>query len=490
MSASIHNHAGPHASSERNRRVRAFSLIELMVAIVILGLGLVMVATVFPIAWGRARTLSEQTTQATITQVAHTQLSMLASVDGFEEPGDDEPKNAATFAGDLVIDAAQAGGNPVLLLTFSDTRVHYLCMDNVSVAPRHIVPDLQVPWIDNPSTAWNDASTPWLLERVRLAPSVSAFPDTGLPANVVCGAVQFGTTSFLRSRIRLEQRVHPPLPARQFVNPSGAFIDSDPTWDEMFDGRRFAMGVFHRLRERIGPDPSGAIRQGDTDHLPAALDARGSLREFDIYYVTLRRPKSTLRFAQQDRDPLNVPDPWVPDAPPVAPKAASYHDDVLLPEPWRVQVEIATDTLNTAATATGIPTEIRVPPSDLTGAPPEAVTMLIQMFQRKTFLIDELSGQVYRVTKRRLLADGTAVYLTLDRELTVEDVDSPEEQMYLDAGNIPGNYDIPLEAVRTVWVFPPPAATRTRPEDVYPQWDGPQPVVGIDIRPLSVAPSG
>ncbi len=44
------------APSARPRRVTAFSLMELMIGIVILGLGLVMVATMFPVAWTRART--------------------------------------------------------------------------------------------------------------------------------------------------------------------------------------------------------------------------------------------------------------------------------------------------------------------------------------------------------------------------------------------------------------------------------------------------
>ena len=37
-----------------------------MIGITILGLGMVMVATIFPVAWNRARTLSEYTVQRTV----------------------------------------------------------------------------------------------------------------------------------------------------------------------------------------------------------------------------------------------------------------------------------------------------------------------------------------------------------------------------------------------------------------------------------------
>ena len=117
---------GRYFGSGLFRRSPAFSLIEMMIAIVILGLGLVMVATMFPIALGRARTLSEFTRQTAIANAAETTIGMLAQVDGLT-------LNAATFAGDLVYDAPPPPPNlnSVGLMARSDTRVHLLHMENL-----------------------------------------------------------------------------------------------------------------------------------------------------------------------------------------------------------------------------------------------------------------------------------------------------------------------------------------------------------------------
>ena len=197
------------------------------------------------------------------------------------------------------------------------------------------------------------------------------------------------------------------------MNDRGAFTGSDATWDDAFGTRRFAVGIFHRLRKRIGPDPYGPGSM--PDHVGEALAAKDTPREVDVYYVTLRRPESTLRYAQQSRDPASLPDPWDPEASPVLPEAAPYADDVLLPEPWRVQIQITAATLPTVTTSddhlgsdyqtTGIPSEVRVPPTGVAGSSPEAVTMMMQLFQRGSRFIDERSGSVYRVTNVRLAPD-------------------------------------------------------------------------------------
>ena len=116
-----------------------------------------------------------------MTNSADAMLNMLASVDQIEEQGG-VPANAATFAGDLVVDNSGAV-NPDLteLLAYGDTRVHYLCMENVTVSPRSIVPDRLEPWIDQPGTPWDDMSAPWQLERVCLLPPVPPSAP-GVPA--------------------------------------------------------------------------------------------------------------------------------------------------------------------------------------------------------------------------------------------------------------------------------------------------------------------
>ncbi len=493
-------------SGQRGYAGGAFSLIELMVAIIILGLGLIMVATVFPVAWGRARTLSEATSHATISATAHATVTMLAHVDGPETPGG-PPSNRATFAGDLVIDNSHQVNPYTEIVTVSDTRVHHLYMENMLVAPRGFIPDRRIPWYDDAGTgSWTDPPAPWSLERVVLIPADPLNPHAGgMTAEEACDANptplrDYCRTSFLASRIRFEQRVYPPLPPRDpnVTGVSGGFNAADPLWDGMFNTRRFAWAVFHRLRGRIGPDPYCVAEE---EFFAESLEAAGSIREFDVYYVTLRRPQPTFRYAQQDREPINVPNPWIlPATPQVTPQAAPHTDDVMLPEPWRVQIQITAETLPTAdpdddyvagMATTGIPTEIRVPPEDIPANEPAAIAMLTQMFQRGTRLIDERTGLVYRVTRRRLGEEGQVAFLTLDREITFEDVNMPplcEADPNYGSVN-PATLD-PVERLRTVWVFPPPVLPRTDDRDRFPVFDGPQPVVDIEVRTLSLAPHG
>ena len=87
-----------HHRMSRHLR-RGFSLVELMIAIVILGLGLVMVATVFPVAWGRARELSEFTQQQSITPAAQNLTSRILRA----APADLGTATVGpSFAGDLL----------------------------------------------------------------------------------------------------------------------------------------------------------------------------------------------------------------------------------------------------------------------------------------------------------------------------------------------------------------------------------------------------
>ena len=71
-------------------------------------------------------------------------------------------------------------------------------------------------------------------------------------------------------------------------------------------------------------------------------------------------------------------------------------------------------------------------------------------------------------------------------------VDSPKqlaEVLFEEMDYLPLNEGIivPGERIRTVWVFPPPVqAERARPG--VPVFNGAQPVVGIDVRALSISP--
>ena len=63
----------------------------------ILGLGLVMVATMFPVAWRRARSMAEFTTQENVTKSAEVILQQIARADD-ESPG----TTKGSFAGTII----------------------------------------------------------------------------------------------------------------------------------------------------------------------------------------------------------------------------------------------------------------------------------------------------------------------------------------------------------------------------------------------------
>ncbi|MCH7885359.1 MAG: hypothetical protein IIC01_08925, partial [Planctomycetes bacterium] len=303
-------------------------------------------------------------------------------------------------------------------------------------------------------------------------------PDPSLALDLGCG---FGQNSFYSAQITLAQRMFPPLPVW-----SGSASDY-----ERLDRRRFCWAVFHRLRAGVGPQvgtPAGP------KFISMAEEGIRSARRLDVYYVTLRRPQPTSRYAMQDPGLAFIPDPRnLTGAPLVAPQAQPPAADVMLPVPWRVQVQFPTvPTLATTATATGIPTEIEVPPPNYPSNNVAAQRMLVQMFPAGTQFIDEISGRVYRVVQRRITgAEGEKAFLTLDREVLFEDLDLPAGYPWC-MGAPPCISGTPppdaQELLRTVWVFPPPAEPRQSASQKYPLFEGRPPVVGIDVRTLVVSP--
>jgi len=466
--------------NSRSARRPAFSLLELMIAIVILGLGLVMVAAMFPVAWDRARELSEHTTDQAAAGFAHSTVTSLlepAQVADTELMAKDPDSNApptpcstnkdvpqrdqrvvsAGLAGDLVYD-------PDLVIEFgidcpilySDTRVHALHMENLPA-----VGNLPV------------AEEPWRLELVLdfFAPDFAPCDD---PNAAFCPGEGFLARSFRSPQVRAAQRVYPPLESWTGISLDFAQLDN----------RRFCWAVLHRLRRIVGPQyglpsPPYPLPQD------AARTAIDEPRAFDMYYVTLRRPQPTSRYARQD--PTTAPNPTrLEETVVVTPQALPSTGDVLLPVPWRVQVHFRSD-IFPAGEATGVPTEVEVPPPSLTNA--SAGRFLVQMFPVGTKFIDEITGLIYTVAQRRVIgADGERAVLTLDTEVVREDVDLPPSDITCVAGCVPGVLD-PTEQLRTVWVFPPPAEARSAATDPYPFLDGTTPVVDITVRTLTLAPN-
>ncbi len=499
----VESNAGAAGAARRAEAVprRGFTLIELMIAIVILGLGLTMVATIFPVAWTRAKAMSEVTAQQTMVPTIESTLRSLV-------PVADKSLTRVGFAGDLVY-ADEC--SPGWIAAYSDTRVHALNLNNLKVQDRAFV-----------------AEDPWRLEMMPDARTWVADPLVGDPLSNSCNelyerirGLNLGVGAYVdmilepfsyhTPRVDFGQRLYPPLPPRDpnTVDTAGKFTGDDPSWDGRFDTRRFAWAVFHRLRKRVGPVPPTSLvppndyRPGDPIYVQRAQEASsaaGEERTFDIYYVTLRRTRPTDRYARQEAS--FVPNPNIlaatAGATPV-PQAMLKTDDVLLPTPWRVQIEVPQfPAIQLADDATGLPTEVLIPPNNFPGGEQSKI-MLVQMFPPGTFFIDEINGQVYKVVQRRIVDDvGGEAVLTLDREITLEDVDIPETS--------PGVCDVrfptfgactvvgpnhaladPEELLRTVWVFPPATGQRDDSE-LFPTFDGPGPIVGVDVRSLSLLP--
>ncbi len=491
-----------------------------MIAIVILGLGLVMVATIFPVAWDRARTLSEYTMEQSAAAGAQTTLASLlrpASHSLIEIRSDDVPAppppprvlneelrlTGGSLAGDMFFDPTLAGP-PTLpldrylaILAFSDTSMHALNMENIlfiSTLPT-VATVAENPWdLEDPG---NPPGTPTQIVQDRFLITANypnainprnkgkPFPDRLFYGGDNCMTPQGGTP-----QVRAWQRLYPPMTAPPADPAAPGYSDQLNQWNEKLATRRFCWAVLHRLRSQVGPRPlaSGApVLLADSERMVReAAAAMGTTRTFDMYYVTLRRSKPTNRYARQDPTAALIPNPFVfdPDAEQVQPAALAAARDVMFPVAWRVQMEFPLlPPLQPAATRTGIPTEVTVPPANING---ETARMLVQMFPAGTQFIDEITGNIYRVAKRRIVDNvGEQSVLTLDREIVVEDLDLPPGDPRCPAC-LPDVIEY-VERLRTVWVFPPPV-DRSQPGDV-PTFDGPSPVVGIEVGSLSISPS-
>ncbi len=445
-------------------RQKAFSLLELMIAIVILGLGLIMVATMFPVAWQRARDMNEATVKLTIVESAQTTAKLLLKING---PGDRD--NYGSFAGDLLVLTDPTRNPPPppknAVPTYADSFVHLLYMENLLVSGGY-TPDRSAP-----SKA---VSAPWQLGPLLL--NVASPSD--LPAS-------FFTSAFGRPQIRFEARVFPPMQPRLNVDVDGSFTGDDPAWENLFDATRHGFAIFHRLRTEL----DYLDKNTGLPDLNKAKIAIQNPRVFDVYYVTLRRPGATLQYARQDPNPKNIP-AAMPTATAVMPKALPIENDVLFPTPWRVQIYVPPQTPDPANPylqkrnndETGIPSEVFVnDPMFLTSE------FVVDFFQPGTQFIDEANGKVYRVADRRLETSSSGsekAILTLDQEILLEDLDMgrvgpPPE--------IPDGTVAPEEALRNVWVFPPPLDGARLP-DGTPVFSGKPPVVDIDVRSLTFIP--
>ena len=406
-----------------------FSLAELMIAIVILGIGLLIVAGMFPVAWTKARDLSEFTTSTSCTEAAETTVKLLTRVANVNDPGSKimHPKGfVPSFWGD------DSGKKRM------DQR------------PKHVEP-----WVHALHLTNYDVNTAWPTGTPGAPPTVGDFVDsTGSSIDPYdLGTAFFNDFAPPGIQVAIQDRVYPPLPPPPSA---GATFAADAArWKTMLNQRRYCWAVLHKMDY----DAEAHL----TPYLPSkpVPPTRSSVRSFTMYYVTLRRGQDSNRYARQD--PAKVPahvnayNMNLQNAP-TAPGALDAAEDVMWPVPWRVDIEIRDPS-----------------PPGLTGLPGEAYTndrLVTEMLPRGAYMVDERSGMVYKVAKREVdPANPDQAVLTLDQPIPLlEDEDRD------------GNFD--HELIRTVWVFPP--AIERDGSEVF--FTGAQPVAGIEVRTMVFAP--
>ena len=425
----------------------AFSLAELMIAIVILGLGLLMVASMFPVGWLKARELAEFTTSQSCVAVAEVTVKHLCRVEGRYDPDPNavpsyvHPDGMGDGAGSSFIGDYLASPNlspsshfvrDPFLATPPNTLVHVLNVENLLAATGAPVPEdvwrLEIPDPVNlvydfgadPAFA-GPADDPWL----------GRFP----PLRMWYGLTQ----------VTFGERVYPPMPT--------GMTPTSPGWNDALATRRFAWSVLYRLPVLLAPTLAG---------VPYSInEVLASTRQFTAYYVTLRRTQPTHRFAQQDH-------PLVPGTtgglldfanPPnsvIIPQIVA--SDLKFPVAWLVPLDLI-------VSGAGIPATAEV----MLNAGPDNISPMLPPGSQ--FVVSG-TGSVYRVEQREILAAPTSLSapltrLTLDRPLEPVDVTVP-----------------PASPTFFVWVYPPHIE---RGEGVN-SFFGPSPVVAIDARTLTMSP--
>ncbi len=587
----------PGGTSACSLAVRhGFSLVELMIAIIILGLGLVLVASMFPIAWRRAVQLNDFTNTTSCTDAAEAAVKVLCRIYSYDDnntPGNlaDDIVTPTGFIGDYSVWSTDAANAPVTsleplpgdavgslpLIPVFRVRplllenAHFEITDATSVANPNVHSNLtQTEPVDFPdlTTRYVDftGAPVWELPPVPTAPALVTAPQ-----------------------VALWERVFPAM-SRWEWNGNATLTPAESAklaqWKQELESRRFAWGVLYKLDfPRTSPDPApqptpvpgedaneiplplvcivdggdGASSSDPTD--PASNDVktghsdpgavvvspgidgvfslstvpmgddvlggRGQLpssaapRTFTLYYVTLKRTDPTQRFAVQSVVNMNpLPFQVNPASPmpsnesttalPTPPGVtlgdpAPQYRDVMFPVPWRVQIKVNANVTpaGTWLAPSGIPSTAVVPDPSVGGLSAGQRRQMVAMFPVGQVFIDEVSGEVYRVTRRVLgeSSSGSGVLdeatLTLDKEIqlhvdTIDDA-SNGDFTHPNWGNWTldpdpdGNGPMTAEDSRVVWVYPP--AIERRGNNVNnADFVGPSPVAGLEIRKLQLKP--
>lgn len=479
---------------------------EMLIAVVILGIGLLITSSMFPIAWLKARDVAEMTALPACTETASVHLDMLMRASGPVNYSASNPfVRTSFFPGDWVGSPAIPPNERYRAAIYPDRRVHHLNMGNYlarDVNPNDGLPDSMEPdWLNfSGSTELPVADNTWTLDEV----IAEGLRDSTV-RDAIAGAVLHA------AQVAPHVRMYPPLDA---APASSATAQEKALWLERLEKRRYVWSVFYRFGELPGPDP--ALRHelvtagtGEPQLLATTDSSLRQSRLINLYFFTLKRPASA-RYARQEGANPTTNLTWSAGRRTDAPTALPPEFDVLMPAPWRIEALVTTATMpdcslfmdnnpNNDPARSGIPTEIEI--SNLT---------ISDLVQQGTYLLDDRTGEVFRVTARKNVPGNPArATLVLDKEYNPSDLClapefNPEPPTtednyltlaaYVDCTRDPNNICAQLATYledeperRFYWVFPPPVDAQRGPGGI-PIFNGSQPVVGVEVRQMIIDP--
>ena len=494
----IHERTPRRGRSPVARR-SAFSLAEMMIAVVILGIGLLITSSMFPIAWYKARDVAEFTNVTAATDAADVSTELFFKTAPYASwqsrffPGDWYPPISFSTAAD--------DSDATL---FPDTHVHAYNLGNYLVGYLEEEVD---PFEPTETIMVSDQT--WTLDDI-LYDSLS---DPNVVQNVKANELYL-------AEIKPNARVVPPIDARPTPDDADDVLDN--LWYEKFNNRRYCWSVLYRFSDMPGIDgnvtdsPWFGCRQIVTGCDTAATQLRDRLngsRRLSIYYVTMKRPVGARYARQVGYTRVGASGSWPVTARLDQPRARPPAEDVLLPSPWRIQATLLTVPADREAVPTGVPSEIAVDDE-----------VLFSMLQVDSTLIDDRTGQVFTITARRDVENqpNQAVF-TLNAEYTGRDIYAADYTPFpADAGpfSLPRtalnvnwiaywdfqhclrdkdcsdpdstNFDLDTywedePEIRTYWIFPPPVEA-TRLSNGVPLFEDSQPVVGVEVRQMVIEP--
>lgn len=492
--------AGPGCGGRVVRR--AFSMAELMIAVVILGIGLLITSSMFPIAWYKAREVAEAAVIPALANTAEVNLKLQCRRADRKLDPTNPRYTSSFFPGDWV-PTAKDHGEPLIC---PDTHVHLLNAGN------YLADTGEDFYIDDDNKERPVADDAWMLEDnldVYLAERGALQTGFNVPLVEAMRAA-------LGPQVSPQSRLALPLGRRPRATDTPApHAEVMKLWQERFDGCRHSWAVFYRFSELPGAGYAVFAPIGnpltDPQKEKVSTEELRQPRQLNVYCVTLKRPIGARYARQQGYDPQeSSPEP----ADLTAPEPRDPEFDVLLPVPWRFEAELAVLPIDTDPNyVPGAPAEIIVKPPTNTGVQP----IMLEALDKDFYLIDDRTGQVFTVTNRR--TDGLNVVLTLDSEYTrAQIIDTPEYEPQLSGSSVPAieqlqhnwkiaslwkhhGCDIDPDRPqcdsallsqkedeperRTYWVYLPPVEQRSSPSDPL-IFSGTQPVVAIEVRQIAM----